>query len=158
MTRLENRTIAADVAERRAAKAGDATHPEDKENASPQAVSKYSSAQAWLDDATHATPPPTGMTGDYSSAKAWLADVKDAKPASGWTEGDFRRWCSMKLGDGAGPVFWCIQGDLFEYPSGKLLAKVEGIDVARCVTEEDGDVCHQLSRKLFVFRDPVTGR
>ena len=157
MARLENRTIAAGVAERAAAKAGDATHPEDKENASPQAVSKYSSAQAWLDDATHATPPPPGMTGDYSSAKAWLADVKDAKPETGWTEGDFRRWCSMKLGDGSSPVFWCIQGDLFEYPSGKLLAKVEGIDVARCVTEEDGDVCHQLSRKLFVFRDPVDG-
>ena len=153
--------VTKNLAERAAAKDREENHPRDKENATPSpkrpVASKYSSAQAWLNDATHATPPPAGMNpDDYSSAKAWLADVKD-EPAAGWTRGDFRRWCSMKLGDGSSSVYWCIQGDLFEYPSGKLLAKVEGIDVARSVAEEDGDVCHQLSRKLFVFRDPRTG-
>jgi hypothetical protein len=36
----------------------------------------------------------------------------------------------MKMGSGE-TVYWYITGDLYEYPTGRLLAKVEGVDLAR---------------------------
>ena len=88
-------------------------------------------------------------------------DVVGASPISGgnsatWDADNFRRWCRMKMGDG-GTTHWYISGDLYEYPTGRLLAKVEGVDMARGMTESADEVVHQLSRKLFVFRDPDTG-
>ena len=70
---------------------------------------------------------------------------------------NFRKWCRMKMGDGE-TVYWYISGDLYEYPTGRLLAKVEGVDLARGMTESPDAVVHQLSRKFFIFRDPSTGK
>ena len=84
-------------------------------------------------------------------------DDGDGDAAARWTAKRFRRWCAMKMGTGGDVVRWYVSGDVYEYPSGKLLARVEGLDVARGVIEGDGSRCaHQLSRKFFVFRDPVT--
>jgi hypothetical protein len=64
------------------------------------------------------------------------------RTATTWDVDNFRKWCRMKMGDGE-TVYWYISGDLYEYPTGRLLAKVEGVDLARGMTEtpdEAGDV------------------
>jgi hypothetical protein len=100
-----------------------------------------------------------------------------APPGSetGWSAADFREWCRLKMG--AAPpsgaeedpssedpssapsvpcARWIVSGELYEYPAGRLLARVEGVDLARCVVERADAVAHQLSRKMFVFLHPDT--
>ena len=52
------------------------------------------------------------------------------QPSSKWDAANFKKWCDMKMGSGE-TVYWYITGDLYEYPTGRLLAKVEGVDLAR---------------------------
>jgi len=62
------------------------------------------------------------------------------------------------LGTGNGAcdmVFWTSEGQLYDSPSGELLANVEGFDVSRGLKMDDGHV-RQFSRKIFWFRDPKT--
>ena len=67
---------------------------------------------------------------------------------------NFRRWCRLKMGDGE-TVRWYTTGELYEYPTGRLLARVEGLDVTRAVVDDpDAVAAHQLSRKFFIFRHP----
>ena len=103
-----------------------------------------------------------------------------APPGSetGWSAADFREWCRLKMGakdpssgaeedpsssedpSSAPSVVpcarWIVSGELYEYPAGRLLARVEGVDLARCVVERADAVAHQLSRKMFVFLHPDT--
>lgn len=68
----------------------------------------------------------------------------------------------MRLGLGTGPgsnsdgVFWVGGGQLLEAYSGKTLATFEGFDVGKGVQLSDNHI-RQLSRKIFWFRDPITG-
>ena len=78
-----------------------------------------------------------------------------AEDADAWTPANFRRWCRLKMGDGE-TVRWYTTGDLYEYPTGRLLARVEGLDVTRAVVDDPDAVAHQLSRKFFIFRHPET--
>ena len=43
------------------------------------------------------------------------------------------------MGDGE-TVRWYTTGDLYEYPTGRLLARVEGLDVTRAVVDDPGFV------------------
>lgn len=52
-------------------------------------------------------------------------------------------------------VFWMGEGQLYESPSGKMIAKVEGFDASRGVYINDHHI-RQFSRKIFWFRDPET--
>eukprot|EP00899_Mesostigma_viride_P015336 jgi/Mesvir1/23803/Mv10617-RA.1 len=69
---------------------------------------------------------------------------------------NFQRWVNMRTGAADQRVYWYSSGELHELPSGKLLARLEGLDTCRCVVESP-TVVHQLSRKIFVYRDVATG-
>ena len=76
--------------------------------------------------------------------------------AQGFTQQLFDQFVEMRFGTGA-PVYWYCYGELYSYPSGKLLAKVEGIDTDRqLISARKPDSAVQLSRKVFVYRDPQT--
>ena len=59
---------------------------------------------------------------------------------------------------GAGePIYWYSIGEVYSYPDGALLARMEGFDTARLVRDEtDPHTAYQLSRKTFVYRHPET--
>lgn len=68
----------------------------------------------------------------------------------------FRLFTDMRVGTGK-PVYWYCAGEIYEYPGGKLIAKVEGIDTARRIGDEStATKVLQLSRKIFFYRDPTT--
>jgi len=70
----------------------------------------------------------------------------------------FKQFVDMRIGTGE-PIYWYCIGEVYEYPSGKLVAKVEGIDTARLIKSESTDTKKlQLSRKIFFYRDPVTNQ
>jgi hypothetical protein len=68
----------------------------------------------------------------------------------------FKEFVEMRVGTGE-PIYWYCIGEIYEYPSGKLLAKVEGIDTARYIKSESTPTkALQLSRKIFFYRDVET--
>jgi hypothetical protein len=75
----------------------------------------------------------------------------------------FEVWGKMRLGLGSGRgststgmVYWVGSGSLHEAYTGKLIAIFEGYDVGRGMRLSE-DRMRQLSRKIFWFRDPITG-
>ena len=90
-----------------------------------------------------------------------------------WTLSDFLAFADVKLGKVGGQVArWSVEGDVFEYPTGRRLARVAGVDVCRRVDDanalsdvvfDDSSVfktasktVSQMSRKLLLFLDPET--
>lgn len=75
----------------------------------------------------------------------------------GFTPTIFDQFVTMRVGTGA-PVYWYCIGEIYSYPEGKLMARVEGIDTARLLTSatQKGTKAEQVSRKIFVYRDPET--
>ena len=68
----------------------------------------------------------------------------------------FQQFTKMRIGTGE-PVYWYCVGEVYEYPSGKLLANVEGVDTARLIKDKSNELKKlQLSRKIFFYRDPAT--
>jgi hypothetical protein len=67
----------------------------------------------------------------------------------------FKAFVDMRVGTGK-PVFWYCYGEVYSYPDGKLVAKMEGTDVAHRITITKDSVI-QLSRKIFAYFDPKTG-
>lgn len=84
-----------------------------------------------------------------------LAAAGPALAEGGFDAAAFDRFVSARAGDGA-PVYWYSEGELRSYPEGKLLARVEGFDTARTLPGTK-DARTQLSRKIYIYRDPVTG-
>jgi hypothetical protein len=83
-------------------------------------------------------------------------------PGMAWAEGGgfdeelFETFLEARVGTGE-PIYWYSVGEVYSYPEGKLLARMEGFDTARLVRDEDNpQTAYQLSRKTFVYRDPVT--
>ena len=74
----------------------------------------------------------------------------------------FDIWGKMRLGLGSGPgsnadgVFWVGGGSLYEPLTGEILAIFEGYDIGKGIQINDNHI-RQLSRKIFWFRDPITG-
>jgi hypothetical protein len=74
----------------------------------------------------------------------------------GFDEELFETFLKARVGTGD-PVFWYSTGEVYSYPDGALLARMEGIDTARLVRDnDDPHTAYQLSRKTFVYRDPET--
>jgi hypothetical protein len=68
----------------------------------------------------------------------------------------FKQFTEMRIGTGE-PIYWYCVGEIYEYPSGKLVAKVEGVDTARYIkSESNANKALQLSRKIFFYRDAKT--
>mmetsp|Transcript_51285 Transcript_51285/g.154108 ORF Transcript_51285/g.154108 Transcript_51285/m.154108 type:complete len:314 (-) Transcript_51285:43-984(-) len=105
-----------------------------------------------------------------AEAFASLASPTEASPktepggvpsSSAPTPDAFDTFMEMRTGLGTGGgasdrVFWTGEGALFHSPSGRVLARFEGVDVCRAVRLGPGRV-RQLSRKVFWFLDPATG-
>lgn len=60
-----------------------------------------------------------------------------------------------KTGVFGDPVFWAADGELYQTPSGTILARIEGLETSHAVRLENGAV-RIFSRKLVWFRDPDT--
>lgn len=68
----------------------------------------------------------------------------------------FKEFTEMRIGTGE-PIYWYCIGEIYEYPSGKMVARVEGIDTARYIkSESTATKALQLSRKIFFYRDVQT--
>ena len=77
--------------------------------------------------------------------------------AEGFDRRSFETFVDARTGTGE-PVYWYSVGTLRAYPSGELLARVEGYDTSRSDRPEPGtDQARQFSRKIYIYRDPVTG-
>ncbi len=69
----------------------------------------------------------------------------------------YEQWVLMRVGDGE-PVYWYSSGTIRAYPGGKLIATIEGYDVARLdPAASTPDKAVQLSRKTYLYRNAETG-
>ncbi len=104
-----------------------------------------------------AAPAPAAVVAD--EAKAASKPVAVVPDAAGFTPKAFDAFVAMRAGTTGQPVWWYCTGELYSYPDGKLLALVEGTDVGRLHVPDShaGQDAVQLSRKTFVYRDPLTG-
>ncbi|KAL2644744.1 hypothetical protein R1flu_012331 [Riccia fluitans] len=75
------------------------------------------------------------------------ADLDPSRPDS-----SFQRWVSLRTGSNGRIVFWHSKGKLYDYLTGESLVNVEAVDVTRGVSLGP-DVMHQLSERIFLFRD-----
>lgn len=69
----------------------------------------------------------------------------------------FDKFVEMRVGDGSKPVYWYCFGEVYSYPDGKLLSRMEGIDAAHLIRIAKDSVI-QLNRKIFVYTDATTNR
>lgn len=121
-------------------------------------VSAFSPSTAVHD--AHITP----TAQSYTNGESPFANFSWDHPqqADMTTHDPFEVWGKMRLGLGEGPgsnsdgVFWVGGGSLYEAYSGKQIAIFEGFDIGKGVQLSDTHI-RQLSRKIFWFRDPVTG-
>lgn len=84
------------------------------------------------------------------------AAVPGFTPEGGFDADAFADWVRIRAGTGA-PVWWVSEGTLRAFPSGRLIALMEGFDTARVHWAEPGRLAHQYNRKIYLFRDPATG-
>eukprot|EP00899_Mesostigma_viride_P024300 jgi/Mesvir1/5054/Mv02255-RA.1 len=95
---------------------------------------------------------------DGISISSQLSDLEDGLPKDEQEQSNienFRRWITARLGSKDRTAFWYSVGELYSYPDGKLLAVVEGVDATRAIVY-DASTAYQLTRKLFLYRDPET--
>lgn len=77
--------------------------------------------------------------------------------SNGFDQASFTQFVDMRVGKGK-PVYWYCTGELYSFPEGKLLAKMDGVDVARLLPVKDKTKATQLSRKVFRYLDPESGK
>jgi hypothetical protein len=97
-----------------------------------------------------------------SSTHEAVRDPSRATPAPAWTgrtpfdRESFHQFITMRVGAGA-PVYWYNVGEVYTYPEGKLVLRIEGCDTGRVAFPRDApDTAWQLSRKYYVYRHPAT--
>jgi hypothetical protein len=87
-------------------------------------------------------------------AAAVLA-VPNLAAGPGFDRDTFRQFVTLRAGTGT-PVYWYAIGEVYSSPEGKRLLIIEGSDTARMIPSSEPDTAIQLSRKVFVYRDPAT--
>ncbi|HPF25985.1 MAG TPA: hypothetical protein PK159_05280 [Steroidobacteraceae bacterium] len=84
------------------------------------------------------------------------AALAPAAHARGFDAQSFATFVDMRVGTGQ-PIYWYCTGTVYEYPSGKPLMRMEGIDTARRWRDPAApQIVQQLSRKTFFYRDLLT--
>lgn len=68
----------------------------------------------------------------------------------------FEAWIDMRVGNGEKPVFWYCYGEVYTYPEGELVARMQGVDMAILLPVAKDSVI-QLNRKIFLYLDKETG-
>lgn len=69
-----------------------------------------------------------------------------------FNEDVFNKWIDMRVGNGKSPAIWYCFGEVYSYPSGKLVARMEGIDQANLIRATK-DSAIQLNRKIFLYEN-----
>ena len=84
---------------------------------------------------------------------AILAGSGDDARSQGFDRESFAVFVDARTGTGR-PVYWYSVGTLRAYPSGDLLARVEGFDASTSDRPDPGRaLARQFSRKIYVYRD-----
>ncbi|MEM7781179.1 MAG: hypothetical protein AAF697_12385 [Pseudomonadota bacterium] len=84
------------------------------------------------------------------------ADPAEAPDATTITPERFDTWVEGRVGSGE-PVYWYSIGTMRAYPSGEVIAVMEGYDTARMHRPDpEANLAHQYNRKIYIFRDPET--
>lgn len=68
----------------------------------------------------------------------------------------YKTWIDMRVGNGHDPAYWYCYGEVYSYPEGKLIARMQGVDVAKLIPVTV-DSMIQLNRKIFLYLDKETG-
>ncbi len=68
----------------------------------------------------------------------------------------YKAFIDMRVGNGNTPTYWYCYGEVYTYPQGKLISKMEGVDMARYIPIT-ADSTVQISRKIFIYTDTATG-
>jgi Protein of unknown function (DUF1838) len=68
----------------------------------------------------------------------------------------YETWIDMRAGDGKKPVYWYCEGEVYSYPDGTLVARMQGVDAAN-LFRPTADSAVQLNRKIFIYTDKNTG-
>jgi hypothetical protein len=74
-----------------------------------------------------------------------------------FTQKTYDVWVDMRVGDGSKPTWWYCFGEVYSYPDGELVARMQGVDVATLVRISKDSVI-QLNRKIFIYIDKTTGK
>jgi hypothetical protein len=83
---------------------------------------------------------------------AFCASVAVEAQEIKWNQSIFDSWVQMRVGDGKANAIWWCQGEVYSYPSGKLVARMEGIDHGKVIKIAKDSVI-QLNRKTFTYHD-----
>lgn len=67
----------------------------------------------------------------------------------------FDQWIDMRVGEGDATYWYCF-GEVYSYPEGELLMRMQGVDLAKAIRVEKDSVI-QLNRKIFIYTDKNTG-
>jgi hypothetical protein len=90
-------------------------------------------------------------------AAFFVAGVAYAAVNGGFNQQLFDQFVELRVGTGD-PVYWYMKGEVYSYPDGELIAIIEGFDTGRVLRPEGSkDTAYQLSRKIYVYRNPETG-
>lgn len=77
----------------------------------------------------------------------------------GFTKELFESWLTMRTGGGETDVYWYSEGLVKSFPDGVTTARMIGFDASHLLRDPDNaDRAIQLSRKIFFFYDPMTGK
>lgn len=77
--------------------------------------------------------------------------------AAGFDPQLFEVFVDSNMGTDGKPVYYYSTGTLKTFPGGKLLATIEGVDMARLLRRDADGTVHKASRKFYILRDPQTG-
>lgn len=67
----------------------------------------------------------------------------------------FDTWVDMRISDEKKTTYWYCYGEVYSYPDGKLITRMEGVDLGKMFRLAKDSVL-QLNRKIFVYTDPIT--
>ena len=77
--------------------------------------------------------------------------------AAGFDRQLFEVFVDSNMGSHGEPVYYYSTGTLKTFPGGRLLALIEGVDMARLLRRDADGTVHKASRKFYILRDPQTG-
>jgi hypothetical protein len=77
--------------------------------------------------------------------------------AGGFDRELFDVFVDSNMGSDGRPVYYYSTGTVKTFPGGRLLATIEGVDMARLLRRDADGTVHKASRKFYIMRDPDTG-
>jgi hypothetical protein len=77
--------------------------------------------------------------------------------ANGFTAEIFETFVDSNMGLDGSSVYYYSIGTVREFPGGRLLANIEGVDMARLLRRDEDGTVHKAARKMYILRDPASG-